>query len=680
MKTRFLLALLLVASTSVLNAQDIIPKPVSLEKGQGEFTVKGKIKVYCSPDVEPAGVYLLEKIDNAIPLKKKSLVVAEDFRGGRGDIQLYTDPSLDLPAEGYRLSVTPKNIIIAGRDYGGVFNGVQTLLQLFPPLVYDTTGWYDTSISAPCVEVEDWPLFGYRGMHLDVARTFSTKDEVMKYIERLAYHKINKFHWHLTDDEGWRIEIKSRPELARVGGFRGGDSPVMPVYGEWGNKYGGYYTQEDVREVVEFARVRNIEVIPEVDLPGHSRTAANVYPHILCAGPADTVSTAGYDMRNVWCAAKEDNYAILDDVFREIAGLFPSRHIHIGGDEVDMSQWLSCPDCTALMKKEGIADGHQLECYFMSRVEKILEKYGKSAVVWNEAINGGSLSGNTVVQGWENVDACKKAASEGYRTVVMPGKYFYLDMKYTPQEPGMTWAGIVSTDTVYSFRFAELGFTPEQMENVAGVQGAFWSEIYLANDRDYVYRMVYPRLCAIAEVAWTPEEDREWDDFSARLENTHFGRMKHMGIDYRLPPPPQEEVTLMKPAVTVGSSMPARKGNPYTNLSEYRYGSSARTTRTCKEDDYLLFTFAKGVDCERIEFMSGYSYLKRCLIPSGYVELAYADDPDTFVRYGELENGMITVRPAKPVKAMKVVSTTARNGESSVIIQPLRIVAKKSDK
>lgn len=656
-------------------AQDLIPKPINVQPAGGEFIVKGRVSIYCSPDVDPIAVYLMDKLDNAVPLKKRSVTARSGFHGGKGDIQLYTDPAMDLPAEGYRLSITPKSVVIVGKDYGGVFNGVQTLLQLFPPLVYDIDGWYDTSISAPCVEVEDWPRFGYRGMHLDIARTYSNKEEVLKYIESMAYHKINKFHWHLSDDEGWRVEIKSRPELAEIGGFRGGDSPVFPIYGAWDRKYGGYFTHEDIREVVEFARVRNIEIIPEIDLPGHSRTAGKVYPHILCDGPKDTANSAGYDMRDVWCVSKDENYAILDDILREISELFPSQYIHIGGDEVNMNQWNRCPLCQETMKKEGFSTGHQLESHFMARLEKILEKYGKSAVVWNEAINGGTLSENTMVQGWENVEACQKAASAGYKTIVMPGKYFYLDMKYTPQEPGMTWAGIVSTDTVYSFRFTDLGFTPEQMENVVGVQGAFWTEVYLDHDRDYVYRMVYPRLCALAEVGWTAEEDREWDDFNARLENTHFDRLEHMGIDYRKGPPPVEEVKLLRPALSVSSSMDARKSNPYTNLTEYKYGTTTRTTHTCVEDDYILFEFDKPVECDRIEFVSGYSYLRRCIIPFGYIEVKYAGDSG-FSRYGEMRDGKETIKPAKPLKAFRIVSTSKMNGDSAVIIQPLRIVAK----
>lgn len=650
-------------------AQDIVPKPASIETLCEAFAVPEYLEIRCdTPEGFPLAEYLAAELTGHHGVRE---AVAE-FCGGfpaPGSIFLSLNGIANYPSEGYSLTVNQRGVTVEAGDYGGLFNGIQTLLQLFPA---DDTGW----ARLPGCRIGDRPRFAYRGMHLDVARTFSTKEEVMRFIDILSRHKINKFHWHLTDDEGWRIEIKSRPELATVGGFRGGDSPVDAVYGEWDKKYGGYYTQGDIREVVGFARLRNVEIIPEIDLPGHSRTAGNVYPHILCDGPIDTVATAGYDRRDVWCAAKEENFAILDDVLREVSELFPSKYIHIGGDEVVMSQWLSCPSCRALMKEKGYANGQQLQAWFMSRLEEILGRYGKSAAVWNEAINGGTLSDSTRVHGWESVQACLDATAKGYETVVMPGKYFYFDMKYSPQEPGMTWAGIVPTDTVYTFDFGTLGFGEEHMKNVVGVQGAFWSEIYLSQDRDYLYRMSYPRVCALAEVAWSPEEGRDLEDFNTRLERSHYRRLENLGVDYRREPPAQEEVTLLTPAMTFESSMKALAKNPFAVLTSYRYGSSARTTRTCKPDDYFSFTFDEPVDCARIEFATGYAYLKRCLIPFGYVEVAYGDDPDTYIKYGELSGGGIMVEPEKPVKSLRIISTTTRNGESSVIIQPLRIIAK----
>jgi hexosaminidase len=271
--------------------------------------------------------------------------------------------------------------------------------------------------------VEDAPKFAYRGFMLDVCRTWIEPDEVKKFIENLSHHKINKLHLHLSDDEGWRIEIKSHPELCEVGGYRGAGSPVAARYGKWDERYGGYFTQEQMREIVEYAEVRNIEIIPEIDLPGHSLTLARVYPDVLCNYTPDLKALDGYDTRNVLCVAKDSNYTLLEDVFREMSDIFPSKWIHIGGDEVGMSQWNKCPDCKALMEGKNM-DGNALQAYFMNRVAKIIEKYGKKPCVWNEAIDSGTLTKDAMVYGWENVAECRKATSMGYPTVVMPGAYF----------------------------------------------------------------------------------------------------------------------------------------------------------------------------------------------------------------------------------------------------------------
>ncbi|EKC59887.1 beta-hexosaminidase precursor, partial [human gut metagenome] len=261
----------------------------------------------------------------------------------------------------------------------------------------------------------------------------------------------NKLHIHLVDDEGWRIEIKSHPELAEVGGFRGGDSPIRPVYGKLDEKYGGYYTQDEMREIIRYAAVRNIEMIPEIDLPGHSRTIATLHPEIRCRFTPDTTLTAGYDDRSAWCVAREENYALLEDILGEICDLFPSEYVHVGGDEVDMSQWKRCPDCQALMVREGMDDPHRLEDRFMERMSAILRSHGKRTAVWNEAVRTGNLSRDTRVHGWENTRACLDATAKGYPTIVMPGEYFYFDMRQSPEEAGHNWAGIFDARKVYSF-------------------------------------------------------------------------------------------------------------------------------------------------------------------------------------------------------------------------------------
>ena len=303
-------------------------------------------------------------------------------------------------------------------------------------------------------------------MMLDVARTWIGVDGVKRYIDLLSYHGINKLHLHLSDDEGWRIEIRSHPELTEIGGFRGGDSPVRPVYGKWDEKYGGFYTQDEMRGLIRYAAVRNIEIIPEIDLPGHSRNIASVHPEIRCNYPPDTLSTNGYDYRSAWCVAREENYALLADILGELCALFPSEYIHVGGDEVDMTQWKRCPDCQALMRQRGMADPHQLEDLFMQRMAAILSANGKRPAVWNEAVATGDLAHDSRGYGWQSGKACLDATAKGYKTVVMPGEYFYFDMRQSPNEPGHQWAAIFDARKVYSFDFAEAGFSAAQMRRV----------------------------------------------------------------------------------------------------------------------------------------------------------------------------------------------------------------------
>jgi hexosaminidase len=530
----------------------------------------------------------------------------------------------------------------------------------------------------------------YRGFMLDVARTFVPKERVMRLVDNIAHHKINKFHWHLADDEGWRVEIKSHPELAETGGFRGGDSPVFPVYGEWDSKYGGYYTQDEIRQVVAYAAVRGVEVIPELDLPGHSRTAARVHPEILCDYRPSMEASAGYDTRNVWCVAREENYAMLDDIIGELAQLFPSETIMLGGDEVSSSQWGKCPHCKALMASRGISEPARLQDVFMSRVADIASRHGKKTGVWNEAVEGETMARTTTVWAWEGIAQARRAAAAGYPTVVCAGKYFYFDMRQSQGEVGHIWAGIVSPETVYGFGLAAAGFTPTEAANVRGVEATFFAELLLENGLDFLDYQLFPRVCALAEVGWTPASARDWNDFERRLSGgagtsngaggsgsaeSHFARLKAMGIKYRgsgaanfdRNEPPA--AALKKPAVTFTSSMRESGRTPFSRVATYK--GSAYTTTACTEGDWLLWRFAAPVTASRIDIKTGYDHLQRAGFPIGRVEVSY--DGSTFESVARLHDLKATIRPQRPVRAIRVVSESHGNGESFTIIQPLKI-------
>ena len=520
-----LVALIFVVG-SVNAGNGIIPRPVEFERGNGVFTITTTTKITHSAELRSSAKYLAEYL----PLE-----VRESNAAGKGDIVLKENKN--LAAEAYTLQVGDKGIVIEGGSNAGVFYGIETLLQLLPADVYAKQIKLPVMLGA--CRVADEPKFEYRGFMLDVTRTWVDVDGLKHYIENLAHHKINKLHLHLTDDEGWRIEIKSHPELTEIGGFRGPGSPVAARYGKWDQKYGGFYTQEQMKQIIEFAAVRNIEIIPEIDLPGHSHNLARVRPEVLCNYTPDMESSFGYDTRSALCVSKEDNYKFLEEIFKELAELFPSEYVHIGGDEVVTSQWKRCPDCQELSKQKGMKSGEQLQEYFMNRLSEYIVSLGKKPCVWNEAINAGTLTKEAVVYGWESVEACRKATKAGYQTIVMPGTYFYFDMRQSAREPGHNWAAIFDASKILKFDLKDQGFTDDEIKNVAGIQASFFSELYISHlddESDYLQYQTYPRMCSLSELAWCGK-GAEWEEFYLRLVNAHYSRMLAMGIDFRMMPP-----------------------------------------------------------------------------------------------------------------------------------------------
>ena len=473
--------------------------------------------------------------------------------------------------EGYRLKVDKTGITIIGTDYGGMFNGIQTLLQLFPSNVYKAKGYYYyaalangatpvdrfvkgplTKCSVPSGEIIDWPLYNYRGMMLDVSRTFRPAEDIYQYLDWLAYNKINKFHWHLTDDQGWRIEIKNYPELTAKGAWRGPGEAYKSCFGSGNKRYGGYYTQEQIKSIVKYAAERNIEVIPEIDLPGHSGSVAVSYPDIVCRQPENgdikTDDNNNDFSKEIWCVAKEENYKMLDGIFKEMSKMFPSKIMNIGGDEVNHTNWKNCPDCQALIAQKGLKDEFGLHNYFVKRLNDIAGKYGKVLAGWEEIIKTGDLNPGTTVYIWHSTSPAKDAVAGHYPTVLQVGEYSYFDMKHTKLERGHNWAGLVPTDKTYSLNAAEFatpvdnGKSPEENSTdfkkyVMGLQGGLWEE--LGNRPvNFVEYQTFPRLCALSEVAWGTSKKTDgtpnWEDFKRRLTGAHYDRMSHMGIRYRI--------------------------------------------------------------------------------------------------------------------------------------------------
>ena len=512
---------------------NLIPKPQSISLKEGKFSINNNTVIYFDNTFN--GEYLKNIIDGATGYS----IVCKDAKKASdlccNYIFINTDASFQIPEEGYKLKVTPKSIEIEASSEKGSFYAIQTLLQMLPATIYgNATGFEKWEI--PAVEIEDAPRFSYRGAMLDVSRTFFGLDYIYKFIDWLAYHKMNRFHWHLADDNGWRIEIKRYPHLTEKGAWRGPNEVIPSAYGSGNKRYGGFYTQEQIKEVVKYAAKRNIEIIPEIDMPGHSKAVIGSYPQTGCNNKTDFVSVNG-ETKNVWCVGNHNNYKMIDGIIKELAALFPSDVIHIGGDEVNMDNWRECSVCQSFMKENGMKEEIELQNYFVRRVEDIVAKYGKIPGGWDEILDGGELKDETVIYAWRSVERAIESIKKSQPTVLQVGEYCYLDMKQSPVERGHNWAGVVTLEKTYSLDpFGTFNISPEQEKLILGVQGGLWSELLNKPARFMEYQY-FPRLCAIAEIGWTKQDLREYGDFFYRLSKTHYERLFNMGIAFRVTPP-----------------------------------------------------------------------------------------------------------------------------------------------
>jgi hexosaminidase len=448
-----------------------------------------------------------------------------------------------LGNEGYTLSVTPKNIIIKANKPAGIFYGVQTLMQLLPAEIESNVLVKDIAWKAPCVEITDYPRFGWRGLMLDVSRHFFTKKEVEAYIDQMSKYKFNLFHLSLVNDEGWRIEIKSLPKLTEVGAWS------VPGVGQFGTfpkpaadaprTYGGFYTQNDIKELVQYAKERFVNILPEIDVPGHSMAAIAAYPELSCSGGVKNIGvTSGENIKD-WsthtaiyddnlCPANENVYEFLDKVFTEVAALFPFEYIHVGGDETFKTFWKNSDAVTALMQKENLKTYEEVQSYFEKRLEKIVESKGKKFMGWDEILEGG-IGPNAAVMSWRgahdgavaagsagNPDGGTIAAKLGHYVVMSPTQYVYLDYMQSDRIMEPHIYASLRLNKVYSFDPMPAGLNSSEQKYILGAQGNLWTE-QVYNFRQAQY-MTWPRAFAIAEDTWSPKENKNWDDFIRRIE------------------------------------------------------------------------------------------------------------------------------------------------------------------
>lgn len=504
----------------------LVPKPNQLEVLSGEFHLSGRVQIVCTnATLKPEAEYLQAALAAATGLNYAIVGEATSTQS----IVLRTDSGFEN-AEGYAIRSTETQYEITGKTSAGVFYGIQTFLQLIP---VQRSG----EVALPLVKVDDAPRFEWRGMHLDVCRHFYSVDVVKKLIDQLSRYKLNTFHWHLTDDQGWRIEIKKYPLLTEVGGWR--DETVI---GHMSNaphqfekqKHGGFYTQEQVKDVVAYAAERHVTIVPEIEMPGHAQAAIAAYPWLGCFGDTMTVWPLWGVSEEVFCAGKESTFQFLEDVLSEVIPLFPGQYLHVGGDECPKVNWEKCPLCQQRMKEEGCKDEHELQSYFIQRMEHFLEAKGKKLIGWDEILEGG-LAENAAVMSWRGEEGGIAAANLGHKVVMTPGNWCYFDhyQSIDPNEP-TSIGGLTDMAEVYNYDPVPAALAADKQQLIMGVQANHWTE-YIASPEHLEY-MIYPRLCALSEVQWTQKANKNFADFERRM-NEQYLRLAKNNIHFRVPPP-----------------------------------------------------------------------------------------------------------------------------------------------
>lgn len=507
------------------NTLNLVPVPVNYTAGKGNFVISNKTMIEADT---PEGRKIAGLFNEFLQSKGYAALRIVNGPPKTGGSIRFSINKNNTMAEGYRIDITGNTASVTGNDPAGLFYGLQTFIQLFPiKEVAPTQSNY--SLSIPRLSVNDYPRFQYRGMHLDVARHFASIDFLKKYIDYLAFHKFNTFHWHLTDDQGWRIEIKKYPLLTQIGGCRA--QTLVGRYGSDvydGKKYCGYYTQEQIKEVVRYATTKYITVIPEIEMPGHALAALSAYRGLGCTkGPYKAAETWGV-FDDVFCAGNDSTFNFLQDVMDEVLTLFPSRMIHIGGDECPKTRWKTCAACQQRMKKEHLKDEHELQSYFIQRMEKYLNGKGRNIIGWDEILEGG-LAPNATVMSWRGEEGGVTAAKQKHHVIMTPGGWMYFDYSQSANEDSIVIGGFIPLEKVYGYEPIPAALDAAEAKYILGAQANVWRE-YMNNDKKTEY-MIFPRMSALSEVLWSPKEKRNWSDFERRLPSV-FERYKSWNANY----------------------------------------------------------------------------------------------------------------------------------------------------
>lgn len=497
----------------------IIPAPDSLNITEGSFYLSSDTDLVYDAEFKPVVAYW-----DAI-----ASPVFGPNTGKSNTIRFVLDENF-TNSEAYALTINSKEIVIKSSSAKSAFYAVQSLIQLLPP-EFMTGSLVSKGINIQNLKIEDAPQFSYRGMHLDVARHMYPVEFIKKYIDALAMLKLNTFHWHLTEDQGWRIEIKKYPKLQEVAAYR--DETLVGHYSDQphqfdGKRYGGFYTQEEVKEVVAYAKERFITVIPEIEMPGHSQAAIAAYPNLGCSGEQVNVATKWGVFENIYCT-KEYTFKFLEDVLDEVVALFPNEYIHIGGDEAPKTKWKSCSYCQQKIKDEGLKDEHELQNYFITRMEKYLNSKGRQIIGWDEILEGG-LAPNATVMSWRGMEGAVEAAKQKHDVVMTPTSHCYFDYYQSEDEnEPLAFGGFLPLEKVYSFNPIPEELTEAEAQYIIGVQGNVWTE-YMPTSEQVEY-MVFPRILAMSEVAWSKPDAKDFEDFVKRVE-VFNKRLDVLGLNY----------------------------------------------------------------------------------------------------------------------------------------------------
>ncbi|RXG21414.1 glycoside hydrolase family 20 protein [Leeuwenhoekiella marinoflava] len=529
----------------------LIPQPKSVTLNSGSFKVDAQTQFVIAHD----SLEVITGILNDLFEKSAGFKLDIANSGDENTIQLVQNTA--IAEEAYKLDVTNEKVVVEANSKLGFVYGLETIRQLLPAAIESSSKVLDLELYIPNVHIDDAPQYPYRGSHLDVSRHFFGKEYIKKHLDRMAFLKLNTFHFHLVDDQGWRIEIKKYPKLTEVGAFR-----VDQENKHWNARtqndpdaeatYGGFYTQEDIKEIVAYASEKGIRVIPEIEMPAHVMSAIAAYPWLSCKEESIAVPSGGvWPITDIYCAGKESTFEFLEDVLTEVMALFPGEYIHAGGDEATKTNWETCPHCQRRMREEGLANTSELQSYFMKRMERFLSKHNKTLIGWDEILEGG-LPEKATVMSWRGFEGGWEATAAGHDVIMTPVSHMYFDYyQGNPDNEPVAFNAFLPLEKVYEFRPAVDSMSVEQKKHVLGGQANLWSE-YIATESHSEY-MLFPRLFALSETLWSPEEKLDWTNFSVRVRKM-MQRFDVMGINYATSAfavQPESEIDLETGKITI---------------------------------------------------------------------------------------------------------------------------------